>query len=126
IVEASEAARRTCQREAAPLLIQHATRRDPEKTKQALDKLEQNKAALTEVIQLLAAAGHFWEPQVEKARGRATDFLSALLKLVELTEECLQKGAACTKDDEDKLMEQKERLDAAEKEWRALLRSEHD
>jgi membrane associated rhomboid family serine protease len=102
---------------AAELLNQHPTRRDPDKVKEALDTLAEERQRLQSLAQALQEAGPYENEVAEKARTTGREWANATDKLLELAERFL-KG---NKDDEAARNEQKTEVMKREKAFREQL-----
>jgi len=89
---------------------------------QAIADIDAGIGSLEQVTTLLRQRGPFVTPLVEEARTAGLNHLEARFELLRLFKECLEKGEKWTQKDEERLQQQKQNVEKAEKQWRALLK----
>jgi hypothetical protein len=122
IREAEQAAQKTYQDQAEPLLNQNPKRRDGEKVRVVVEDLTRRKDDLNQVVGLLGQAGPFSDPLVEKARVTGKEYVEARARLIALTEQCLKQGENWGEKNQEALDSQTERMEEARQHWLELFR----
>jgi len=89
---------------------------------QAIAEIDPGIELLDRTASMLRQHGPFVTPLVEEARTAGLNHLEARLELLRLFKECLEKGEKWTEMDEQRLQQQKQNVEKAETEWRALFR----
>jgi len=104
------------------VLSQNPTRRDPTEVDKAMAALSESIDSLDGTAKELHRAGPYSTSVVEEAHKAGLRALEARITYLELAKLCLEKGKNWTDKEEEKLEQQKEEMQRADQEWRALLR----
>ncbi|MCS6849815.1 MAG: rhomboid family intramembrane serine protease [Gemmataceae bacterium] len=104
-----------------PLINQHPSRRDGQKTQAALQALRGQQAALVQTATTLRAAGPFRSQTAQNARETALQYVEALEKLAGLLAAALEKGTSWNSADQQRLEEQVRQVEEWQQRWDALL-----
>jgi rhomboid protease GluP len=89
---------------------------------QAIAEIDAGIGSLEPLTAMFRQRDPFVTPLVEEARTAGLNHLEARLELLRLFKECLEKGEKWTEMDEQRLQQQKQNVEKAESEWRALFR----
>lgn len=89
---------------------------------QAIAEIDPSIELLDRTASMLRQRDRFVTPLVEEARTAGLNHLEARLELLRLFKECLKKGEKWIEKDEERLQQQKQKVEKAESEWRALFR----
>jgi hypothetical protein len=103
---------------AAPLLLRHATRRQPDVLAEASAVLRHQADALGTLEGRVGAARSYRQPAVEERRRLLLEALAADRDAMFEAAACLDKGAQCTREDEEKVQRAAEQSEAL---WNKLL-----
>ncbi|HEV2949067.1 MAG TPA: rhomboid family intramembrane serine protease [Gemmataceae bacterium] len=89
---------------------------------QAIAEIDAGIESLSQMTAMLQRRDPFITPLVEEARSAGLNDIEARLELLRLFKECLEKGEKWTEKDEERLQQQKQKVEKAETHWRALLK----
>jgi membrane associated rhomboid family serine protease len=120
---AERKALKTYSDEVEPLLAQNASRRNSQDITKAIGQLDEELQEVRNKSELLRKRGSFATPFVERARQVRLQLTEALIVLLELSKECLQKGKDCTEKDEERMKQQEDEFQRVTKEWVEMLES---
>ncbi len=117
-----QAARKVEEMRLDDILAQNPTRRDGKEVEKAITGLSSVTGSLESAAEELRQAGPYSTRLVEEARKVGLKDLETRIAYWQLAKGCLEKRNNWTKKDEAKLQQQKEEMEKADQEWRALLR----
>jgi membrane associated rhomboid family serine protease len=121
ISKTTRAAHQLYNKDAKPLVEQHATRRDEAQTKAVLEALDKRAEELRTLETRLERSGPYRDKQVAEARTTALNYIKALSEACEDTARCLRAGKGWKAGDQNNLEEKWKKADQLRSEWRELL-----
>src|SRR5262249_7770160 len=105
-----------------PLLKMHASRRDEERVKKAVETYGEAETTLRPAADLLRRSGPYRDAVVEEARLKRLELIEARLDLFALNKRCLEAGKDWPQEDEKKREAAIKRVADLEQEWIKLVR----